>query len=135
MRIGMLAASAVTVVAVAGCSAPAADAPATPSSATPTVTASSVPTVDAASAAAALAAVTEDQGVMGPDSGDAARFVTSWWDSLDPVTQAAACQQWNGVNMDRVIREYVPAEWSDPVWDTTGVRLELSATMDQACIG
>ena len=130
----MLAASAATVVAVAGCSAPTADAPATPS-ATPTVTASSVPTVDAEAAAAALAAVTEDQGAMGPDSGDAARFVTSWWDSLDPVTQASACQQWNGVNMDRVIREYVPAEWSDPVWDTTRVRLELSATMDQACIG
>ena len=148
MRIGMAAMAAV-MVALAGCSTATEVAPApvvTSAAPSPTATQPSV-------AHQAVADLVAASGPMGPDAAVAARFVTTWWMAktggevpvpfvvtLPKVTipeQVKACDAWRGLNVDRIIRDHVGAEWGSTTgrWDNTAVRLELMSQMDRACIG
>ncbi len=140
MRIGVAAIAAGVMVAVAtGCSSTAAEAPPAPTvsavvpSVTPTPTV--VPTVSVAAEAIADLMASEP-GVMGPESADATRFVAQWWASLPEARQAAVCSQWTGLNVVGILRKHVAyTEWATEQWNTTGLRLALMESLDDACIG
>lgn len=138
MRIGWAAIAAGVMVAVAtGCSGTTADAPPAPatSAVVPSATPSTVPTVSvAAEAIADLMA--SHPGVMGPDDADATRFVAQWWASLPEARQSAVCAQWSGLNVVGILRKHVAyTEWATEQWNTTGLRLALMESLDDACIG
>lgn len=140
MRIGWAAIAAGVMVAVAtGCSStttPEAQpvAPATSAAPSPVSTPTAAAYPDAQEAIADLMA--SDPGVMGPDSADATRFVAQWWASLPEARQAAVCAQWTGLNVVGILRKHVAyTEWATEQWNTTGLRLALMESLDDACIG
>ncbi len=132
MRIGM-AAMAAGVMALAGCSAATGASPApaaTVAAPSPTATQPSV-------AHQAVADLVAASGPTGPDGVAAARFVTAWYMEMTIPEQVKACEDWRGLNVNRIIRDHVGAEWGSTTgrWDNTSVRLELMSQMDRACLG
>lgn len=161
MRIKMAASAAVVMMLVAGCGGsqtPPAATPAPsstgnyqdlngngswdlgePQTSVPPSPSSSSPSPSSSSATLAHEAlidlVRDDK--IGYSGEAAARFVTTWWNSLDKGTQMFVCSHWRGTNFDRIIRDYVTPEWNDTsggsVWDFPSVRLEMMTRFNSEC--